>query len=852
MAAFKSALEELHIEIFEQIKKQSKDAVGGLTELTRTFSNWIAETKVAQKVLMSFLDGIGFSIPAGLNFKKLLNEIDVDLFVDKFRSAGSALKDLGSAIVQVKDVIEAPLEFLIEHMETFASITFWGWIIDKGLAVPAALLRLGEAFLSLGKSVKFLLGLNLTSITAFFSSIIATLSSPVLWGAAGIAGFGVLLTKKILELKEAKDKYKVAQKEEEEFLEQQAKADKSLEVDVQVNMNTGFERLPEAWTKASDELRNKANATVEALRKTFRDNVGKAIDEVIAKFPEMSAELEKLKTNLSHADMSKITKALQSDKEVFNSLSEPLKHVIEQLLNMEVVASQAKGNVSELITAWKRLQEKVADNDVLKSNSNIFSLKISASINDIIKELPDNIEKLKNFLDNNDLQLPVNISLDKANKKLQELSNTLSKKFNIPIEIVNSAIFSQLHKLAETGNKTAQALRNGWQVAGNSLDTFLQNAQEAIQYLNVSPAKFVPALNSLYKNIQKVDPLTGKLTEQFKKAHDTLKQWANVTFDQLSQRIQRLRKAVEGGFIDKSALEKEAKSALQQIKVQVVTELEPLKESFKSKSAYYSTVASEVYNKAFEIGGETFADALRKELQGYYDQSGASIGRAFVEQAQKGLANISSSIKINGIEMLNKGNQSQSLNFQNLGSVVSDAVKPFVSKLEQITNLSSSTFQNATVNFGERASGATEKLRASLESNSSVISKANEAVLSLVNSIGNGEYISRDKPSLQLKDYSSEFAQVLKEFQNVSVGLSNLQSLSQNNINAINNLITSVSSVNSAVLSLENSLKSLKSGNNYDIDIHQQGFVIQKNSDADLLARNTVSALRSGIGNGGV
>ena len=110
----------------------------------------------------------------------------------------------------------------------------------------------------------------------------------------------------------------------------------------------------------------------------------------------------------------------------------------------------------------------------------------------------------------------------------------------------------------------AQSLVNGWKDAGNSLDAFMQSAQDAVKYLGASPEKFMPALNSLFKGIQKIDPLTGKVTEKFKKAYDALKQWANVTFDRLGQRIQKIRQAVEGGFIDRSALEKEAKNALQQ------------------------------------------------------------------------------------------------------------------------------------------------------------------------------------------------------------------------------------------------------------------------------------------------
>ena len=58
--------------------------------------------------------------------------------------------------------------------------------------------------------------------------------------------------------------------------------------------------------------------------------------------------------------------------------------------------------------------------------------------------------------------------------------------------------------------------------------------------------------------------------------------------------------------------------------------------------------------------------------------------------------------------------------------------------------------------------------------------------------------------------------------------------------------------ITNAVKSVEAAVKSINAGNNYDIDINQQGFIIQKKTDADLVARNTASALRSGLGNGGV
>ena len=600
--------------------------------------------------------------------------------------------------------------------------------------------------------------------------------------------------------------------------------------------------------------------------------------------------------------------------------------------------------------------------------------------------MPEEIARFQKFLGENEVELPVNVSLENAKVQLEETSKKLAKQFNIPVEIVNDVIFTRLEKLASSGDKTAQSLRNGFEGAGKTLENFLQTTQDAVEYLNVSPSKFMPALNSLYKNIQKVDPLTGKLTEQFKKAHDALKQWSNVAFDQLSQRIQRLRQAVEGGFIDKSAIEREAKDALQQIKMQVVMDLEPLKNSFKSQSAYYSAVASDVYSKAFEMGGDIFADALRSELQGYSAQSGEAMGRAFVKQAEKGLSNVSSTLKINGIDMQTKGSNAHGLNSQSLGTALSDSVKPFISKLEEIGNKQTAAGQN----FTSMASSLTpilNKLSGSLDANNSALTKANDAILSLVNALSSQKSSSNDKTYTQLKDYSSEIVQIVKEIQKVSSGLSNMQSISQANVNAVNGVINAVTLVNAsvkaleaamksqssdgisidasqisqavinginplmskldagstnyqastasvtknlstlqqslealkksadanvnalsslqsslssssnsssgsenfsgalaplinsvqalnatvsniqnenqnnasaiseitkAIIAVESAIKSMNGATNYDIEINQQGFIVEKKADADMLARSTVSALRSGLGNGSV
>ena len=351
-----------------------------------------------------------------------------------------------------------------------------------------------------------------------------------------------------------------------------------------------------------------------------------------------------------------------------------------------------------------------------------------------------------------------------------------------------------------------------------------------------------------------------------------------------------------------------------------------------------------------------------------------------MRQVENGLSsNNGANIKINGVEMLKQGEQSQgSFNYQNLAKAFTDSVTPFISKLEQF-NSQQATSRTDIASRSPEIISAIEKLHTGIESNNSIIGRANDAVLSLVNSIGNINVQNTNNPVSVVRDYSSDFASVIKEIQAVSAGLAavnsstqanvsavnavagavaavetavksqqgnsvsidsntiaqavasglnpfisrleangatyqtasatvskDMLSLSQsvtalknsadNNINAVSSLQTSIASmstsasketfsgaltplinsvqslsssvssihnvnqtnsaaiadITNAVRAVEAAVKAINAGNNYDIDINQQGFMIEKKSDADMLARSTVAALRSGLGNGGV
>ena len=181
----------------------------------------------------------------------------------------------------------------------------------------------------------------------------------------------------------------------------------------------------------------------------------------------------------------------------------------------------------------------------------------------------------------------------------------------------------------------------------------------------------MPALNQMMKGIQRIDPMTGKLTEKFKKAHDALKQWANTSFDQLTSRVQKLRRAVEGGFIDKSALEAELKRVMPQLKLQVVNELQPQREQYRSERDYQAVVASELISRLNDMFGEVGMNMARDMFNG---QTGADMGRAIVTEVERGFSGSSGTFKLNGIDQLQQS-------ISSLPQNISNAFQPYVSKL---------------------------------------------------------------------------------------------------------------------------------------------------------------------------
>ena len=176
-------------------------------------------------------------------------------------------------------------------------------------------------------------------------------------------------------------------------------------------------------------------------------------------------------------------------------------------------------------------------------------------------------------------------------------------------------------------------------------------------------------------------------------------------------------------------------------------------------------------------------------------------------------------------------NNSHTIDSNSIAQAVASGLNPFLSRLEA----SGATYQTSSALVSKdmlSLSQSVSALKNSTDSNINAMSSLQNTIVSM-NTSTSGER------------FSSTLAPLVNSVQGLSSAVTSIQSVNQANSAAITEITNAVKAVEAAV-------KAINAGNNYDIDINQQGFMIEKKSDADMLARSTIAALRSGLGNGGV
>ena len=780
-----SAVEGVRLEIFDQIKDESKDAVGGVTELTRTFRAWIGETQIASKTLKGFLSGLGVDIPSGDEFKKLLASFDVTAFVDRMKGFGGTLKEIGTGFVSLFNTVKGPLAFLLKNIDTFAKISFWGWIFGKGMQVPKTLLEIGAAFKALGGSISSVsvgaLGAIKTAISAIFSPVGFTAGLAISGVVAAFGWIESLANKKIEESKEK------ARKAREEF--ERELASKSVATSIE-EMKTGFEDLGEAFDKLDEKQKELNRIKIEAKQGEFIDEFLKALDDVNAGLDEHERHLELSRESVA-AYGKEITKALYGDKEALEALDPIIAKALERMTGRQKEQILASTQLGRDILSLKKAQDEAAANAAKalpQTELERFYEELSQKVGDVFKNFPESFKKATEFLGGKDIDLALKVSTEGASEQLKAFVSEAAEKYGISEDIVKQAAFDQLEKLAQAGNRTAQALADGLGVADKRVDDLVSGYRDAVEYLGESPTKFLPALQSMVNGLNKVDTVTGKVSEAFKKGQKALKDFADMTFDKLKSRIQQIKDAVEGGFVDRKALEAEFKGALEKAQLKVTAEMLPRRGEYQDPKVFSGVLMSEIRKEMESFGGKDYGDKAVEELRKLTEKVGGDLGRFLEDQKRIAERRKEYDLKPQAQQQARTATEQRPQGqdkTQTLVQSITNGIGPFMSKLESAQSVQAAAAQALT----------------------NAIAPVNAAIQNLVAKLG----------------------------------------LMQGAVTANTTALSGVAgAIEKAGISGGQAQKTAPS---IHIEINQHGFIIQKKSDADMVAKLAAGALRTGLGN---
>ena len=243
--------------------------------------------------------------------------------------------------------------------------------------------------------------------------------------------------------------------------------------------------------------------------------------------------------------MARISASLHGDEQAFEALPEFYRKVVERINAVDLGFDKIGNDFTAISKKYVELKQEIEKPAKVNIDPNTALLQsISETVQSVMTELPAEIERAKQFLSGADGQLVVKVSLTEAQEKLENFIKSAKKNYSVSPKFVESTIVSQLQALADTGNATAESLLNAWGKTEDKFFTFIANAKDAVEMLGVAPETFNSTIEQLYRKIKDVDPLTGKITEQAKKAHKAMQEWNNLSFSKLTQSLEILKKAM--------------------------------------------------------------------------------------------------------------------------------------------------------------------------------------------------------------------------------------------------------------------------------------------------------------------
>ena len=294
--ALQSAIADINIEIFDQLKGRLIDTTLNFTDLTNVIGEWIKQNNLAGGSLDAFLNGLGVSKISVEGLKTALANINVTEVFEQFKEAGRIFANFGSALTAI------PWTLLISNVDKL----FYLWSSGRVISFGADTLVFVK---------------SLTALTALAPKLAGVTLGVAALGTA-IVGAAAATTFTIAKLVVAYQKLQSIQAENSTFIPLDAQAYTAavngsaealatlpphLQALITKNRELNKEQTTQlsVMTMLSDKM--KANATETSKQVSANEQLKTTIADIVGEYNAMKDKLSKqaIELNISTKELDK-------------------------------------------------------------------------------------------------------------------------------------------------------------------------------------------------------------------------------------------------------------------------------------------------------------------------------------------------------------------------------------------------------------------------------------------------------------------------------------------------------------------------------------------------------------------
>ena len=340
-----------------------------------------------------------------------------------------------------------------------------------------------------------------------------------------------------------------------------------------------------------EKVFKKFNLLDEKYKKDSADNMKlkTSVENIIPRLDQMSRDIEKLnEVNLQNNDNFNLYKK-ENDEKIndINKINEDITKKIKEIKNE--IEKEIKNKISDLDKNVNDLIKKNSDNN----NLDFLKLSLGNSVDgEKLEMLSKKINELRTKMNNleNTLKLQINSNeIDSIKNEIKDMKLILDKKigkddlkelynFHLSTKDEINDIKERETMTREDLTKTMKDLQNlqlKIESINGNLSLLLDNPKkESIKMIDFSKyiddKKFSDTLKPILKELEKIfkeiDSLKNELAEVGNKNSNTLKSAINLIEDDIDNKFNDLKKAIQKKYLEKFEFHKTIKSLEIQIK----------------------------------------------------------------------------------------------------------------------------------------------------------------------------------------------------------------------------------------------------------------------------------------------